>query len=100
MLFHPSAEDASENEIGKLRNQVLGLQFALRLVPLVDPVDHAEECKRGGPRAHAAGRACATRLRLDFGNEALDEVDVIFLPRIDELAQPRRQGMVMIDRMS
>ena len=46
-----SREDASENEAGKLRNPGSRLQAAFRLVPLVDPVDHAEQGKGSGARA-------------------------------------------------
>ncbi len=51
-------EDASEDELGKLRNQALRLQFAFGLVPLINPVDHAEQREGRGARAHfAAERA-------------------------------------------
>ena len=37
-----SRQDSPEHQIGELRHQVAGLQVALRFVPLVNPVDHAE----------------------------------------------------------
>ncbi len=45
-------QNAAENEIGKLRDQVLSLQIAFRFVPLIDPVDHAEQGEGGGTRGN------------------------------------------------
>jgi hypothetical protein len=69
-----SREDACKNQIGKLWNQVLRLQVAFRLVPLIDPIDHAEQGEGGGARADFA--FCPLTFILHFRHEVFEEVDV------------------------
>ena len=80
-----------------MRNQVVRLQFPFRLVPLVDPVDHAEQSKGSGARAHRAlRRPGALSFFLNIGDQALHEVDVLLLALVDSLAERGRQRMVFI----
>src|SRR5208283_4236452 len=88
-----SCQDPSENQGGELRHQIVGLQLALRLIPLVDPVDHSQQGKRGG--AGADGTFGLTG-PLYFGNQVLDEVNVFLLADVDAFAEHGRQGMVFV----
>ena len=40
--------------VGKLPRDLFSVEPALGLIPLIDPVDHAEQGKRSGARTHGA----------------------------------------------
>src|SRR5579872_7572553 len=69
------------------------LQISFRLVPLIDPVDHAEECKGRGARTH---RAFSMSYALHFRHQPFDEMYVLFLSRVNPLSQCRRQRMIFV----
>src|SRR6266404_802876 len=73
-------------------NRVAG-ERAFRLVPLIDPVDHAEQCESRSARRDLRGR---TAVPLHVTNQVLDEVYVIFLARIDFAPEPGRQRMILV----
>src|SRR5215468_204860 len=82
-----------KQQFGILRNQILRLQAAFGLIPLVNPIDHAEQGQGRSARRDAALRAL---LFLHVGNHALDKVNVILLAHVDLLAQRRRQRVVLV----
>src|SRR5579864_4072066 len=84
---------SSKNKFGKLRDQVVRLQFSFRLVPLVDPVDHAQQSESGSTRADS--RLCSPAA-LHVGNQALHEMHIFLLAMVDALAQRRGQRMVFV----
>ena len=71
----------------------MSLQVALVLVPLVDPVDHAEQ--REGRRA-CGDRTFGLASPLHLGYEVFDKVDVFLFTSIDPAPQSRRQRMVLM----
>src|SRR6202162_4193576 len=100
-----SGENAAEDQIGELRNQILCLQLAFRLVPLVDPVDHAEQGKGGGTRSDlpfgvmrllSLVLCFLLNFLLNFGHEVFEEVNVFLFAGVDALAQRRGKGMVFV----
>src|SRR5450755_1154439 len=96
-----SRENASEDQGSELRDEVGCLQFALRFVPLVNPVDHAKKCKGGGAGADGTfKRPDSLPLILHLGNQIFHEMNVFLLARVDAFTQGRRQWMILMQHHS
>src|SRR6266849_3778257 len=88
-----SLECPGEENFRVLAYQVFLLQSTLRPVPLVDPVDHAQQ--REG-RCPWADYSLGLPRALQLGDQALHEMYIVFLARVDAASQRRRQGMVFV----
>src|ERR1019366_4976293 len=73
-------------------NRVAGERSA-GLIPLVNPVDHADQGEGSGARRH---RRSGVSLALHVGNHVLDEVHVILLAAVDLAAKRGRQRMILV----
>src|SRR6185437_2223517 len=76
-----------------LLGQVVSLQHSIWLIPLVNPIDHAQQRESRGTRSYISFRLAKA---LDFRNEVLNEVDVILLAGIDFFAQRGWQRVVFM----
>src|SRR5207244_8633558 len=76
-----------------LLRQAFLLQRSLRPVPLINPIDHPQQCKSRCPGGDGPLRSPRA---LDFGDDVLQEMYVIFLARVNALAKRWRQGMVLV----
>ena len=84
-----------------MRDEVLRLQVALGLIPLVNPIDHAQQGEGSGARADGAFcMTSALSAGLHVGDQALDEVYVFLLSSIDTFAQRGRERMVLVQHDS
>ena len=85
------------------------MQPTLRFIPLVNPIDHAQQRKSRGARAHSAlGMNAVTSLPLPFllrfvlhfllhfPHQVFEEVYIIFFAGVDALAQSRRKRMIFV----
>src|SRR5579871_666971 len=69
-------ENSAEHELSELRNQIVRLQIAFRFVPLVDPVNHAQQSEGCGP---GTDRPFGSPRPLHVGHQVFDEVNVVLL---------------------
>src|ERR1700722_6063724 len=76
-----------KENLGILPHQSLFLQSAFRPVPLIDPVDHAEQCERRRSRADIRLRAS---LALHLSDQIFHKVHVVFFSRVDFPSHRRR----------
>ena len=87
-------ERASEKDLGVLTRDICFGKRALGLVPLVDPIDHAEKGEGSGAWADAGfGSASA----LHIGDQVFHKVNVVLLSSVDALAESRRQRMILME---
>ena len=90
-------ERAREEDLGILTRDICFGKRALRLVPLVDPIDHAEKSEGGSAWADAGfGSAGA----LYIGDQVFHKVNVVLLSSVDALAESRRQRMILVQHDS
>src|SRR5271157_4651572 len=82
-----------KKDIRVLPHNRLAGQRAVGFVPLIDPVDHADQGKGGRARRD---RRRGITLALHVGDEVLDEVQVILLASVDLAAERGRQRMVFV----
>lgn len=80
-------ECASEENLGVLTRDICFGKRALGLVPLVDPIDHAEKGEGGGAWADAGFRSADA---LHIGDQVFHKVNVVLLSSVDALAESRR----------
>src|SRR5438552_17537567 len=78
-----SNEEATKEEPDVRFGEFRLLDFALGVIPLVKPVDHAEGCER---RQTRLDERLPLRLLLDFSNGLFQEMNVVPLVRVDFLA--------------
>src|SRR5437588_1294248 len=88
-----SLKSPGEKDFGVLPDEVLLLQRTFWPVPLVNPIDHSEQCERSRPMRDVSALAHA----LNFQDQLLDKMDVLLLASVDALAQPGRQGMIFME---
>src|SRR5882762_11716065 len=87
------SKHAGENDFRELIDQSRFGDRAIGAIPLVNPVDHSEQGKRRSLGSDAALGAAGV---LRIFDEALDKMHIFFLPRVNEAAVFRRQGMVLM----
>src|ERR1700675_4692455 len=81
-------QNPSEHHLGELRHDVMCLQVALRLIPLVNPIDHTEQGEGSGARGDGALRVTLSlSVHLNIGDQAFHEVNVFLPAGIDALAE-------------
>src|SRR6202142_1527936 len=88
-LTHRSAK----KDVGELTNNGVASERTAGLIPLINPVDHADQGEGGRARRH---RRTGVPLALHVGDHVLDEVYVILLAAVDLAAQRGRQRMVLV----
>ena len=78
---------SGEEDFGVLVRDLFRAERAFLLVPLIEPVNHAQQGKGGRSRADYSENS---PLLLNLRNERLQKTDVILFASVDLLAQRRR----------
>src|SRR6266436_7622028 len=92
-VIENSPHRAVEKNIRVLLHQRVSRQRPTGFVPLINPVDHADQGKGGRPRRD---RRRGITLALDVGDEVLDEVQVILLASVDFSPERGWKRMILV----
>jgi len=86
-------QQAAEKEIHVAVGEFRLLDWTVRPIPLVEPVDHAQQGKRSQARGN---RGLASLPMLDLRDEILEHLDVLLFSRVDLSTQRPLQRTILV----
>ena len=86
---------SGEEDFGVLVRDLFRAERAFLLVPLIEPVNHAQQGKGGRPRAHSSENS---PILLNLRNDRLQKTDIALFAGVDLLAKRRRQRVILVQQ--